>query len=888
TGGSRSTALALFYGNQSTGFSEGMRITGSGLVGIGTTTPAARLHVYGNGTTAAAFTNGNVGIGTTNPGYKLDLSVGNIDGIRVVSSNSPSIRLDAADGYNWAIATKYSVANAFEILYNSGGAPSANKFTILSTGNVGIGTTNPGTHKLYVAGDIWADTNIVASNGDITVGTDGKKLYTNYIANNSGTLLHIQDNGNATTFGGNVGIGTTSPLGKLHVNGVINAGTESNTIDISSWASLNANYELAGPIGYWGLRTGTNHNINFDVYNGGTQKAALTILQNGNVGINKAAPDKTLDVVGSINASGNVIGTGLCIGSDCKTAWSQVGGASGWTTDSSTKTTTTYNVGIGTTTPSGKLQVADTGASLTFSGDNLSLKYTSAVHFPYIEWRNSAGTRGGYMGWGLPGSYLELTLENSNNFAILGGNVGIGTTTPMSDAAWASPGLDISGTRGTAVLRTTSASGAATLRMTGPGASYVDDWHINMVAGATSRIDFNPKAGGISPAGLHLINDGKVGIGTTAPGQGKLWIQDGNIWVTGNQMLAFSTDGSTDETPNVAIRANGNNTFFSNWSGSVYLDRMTILGANGNIGIGTTNPTAKLHIYGGSHPSLKLENASAHSIFDIITTGSYEEGIRFFHGTARQAEIYTLNGDKILRFNNDSGDILAINAANVGIGTTSPVGKLQVYGTAGTSLIVGPQDIGTSAGSTYNKIALVNTGNDSFLNIGQGTNNNLELNWTYNATAANAYAKIGTYGGNNPLILQPSGGNVGIGTTTPSTKLEVGGDVTAVAYYYSSDRNLKTNIKTLNSALEKVTKLRGVSFDWKNSGEPSLGLIAQEVQQVYPELVGGTPGNLTIQYGNLVAPLIEAVKEQQKQIDNQEKEINRLEVKVKVLESKKK
>ena len=71
---------------------------------------------------------------------------------------------------------------------------------------------------------------------------------------------------------------------------------------------------------------------------------------------------------------------------------------------------------------------------------------------------------------------------------------------------------------------------------------------------------------------------GCVGIGTTNPAQGKLWVQDGDIWITGNQRLAFSTDESTDNTPNVSIRANGNNTFFTNWSGSSYLDRMMIQG----------------------------------------------------------------------------------------------------------------------------------------------------------------------------------------------------------------------------------------------------------------------------------------------------------------------
>ena len=81
----------------------------------------------------------------------------------------------------------------------------------------------------------------------------------------------------------------------------------------------------------------------------------------------------------------------------------------------------------------------------------------------------------------------------------------------------------------------------------------------------------------------------------------------------------------------------------------------------------------------------------------------------------------------------------------------------------------------------------------------------------------------------------------------------------------SSDRKLKKNIKTLNS--KKVLEMRGVSFDWKDSGLPSSGVIAQEIQEVAPELVNESEGTLGVSYGNLVGYLIEAVKDQQKQID---------------------
>lgn len=71
--------------------------------------------------------------------------------------------------------------------------------------------------------------------------------------------------------------------------------------------------------------------------------------------------------------------------------------------------------------------------------------------------------------------------------------------------------------------------------------------------------------------------------------------------------------------------------------------------------------------------------------------------------------------------------------------------------------------------------------------------------------------------------------------------------------------------------------MRGVTFDWRADGRPSLGLIAQEVEKVFPELVSQGEGMKAVQYGNLVAPLIEAVKEQQRIISNLEARIMILE-----------
>ena len=92
---------------------------------------------------------------------------------------------------------------------------------------------------------------------------------------------------------------------------------------------------------------------------------------------------------------------------------------------------------------------------------------------------------------------------------------------------------------------------------------------------------------------------------------------------------------------------------------------------------------------------------------------------------------------------------------------------------------------------------------------------------------------------------------------TTSTGITVSGEVDA-----TSDIKLKENIKTIENSLDKVLQLRGVEFDWKETKDSSIGLIAQEVEEVLPELVHETDDIKSVSYGNITAVLIEAIKEQ--------------------------
>jgi hypothetical protein len=94
------------------------------------------------------------------------------------------------------------------------------------------------------------------------------------------------------------------------------------------------------------------------------------------------------------------------------------------------------------------------------------------------------------------------------------------------------------------------------------------------------------------------------------------------------------------------------------------------------------------------------------------------------------------------------------------------------------------------------------------------------------------------------------------------------GNINAPAFFYTSDLRVKNNIQDITDALGKVKAMRGVTFDWVNGMGNAVGLIAQEVQQVVPQAVSNqADGLMNVAYGNLVAVLIEAIKELSAKVD---------------------
>ena len=159
----------------------------------------------------------------------------------------------------------------------------------------------------------------------------------------------------------------------------------------------------------------------------------------------------------------------------------------------------------------------------------------------------------------------------------------------------------------------------------------------------------------------------------------------------------------------------------------------------------------------------------------------------------------------------------------------------------------------------------------------------------------NVATGIRLYVDNGPSVLV---GNVAIGQTTVdgNYSLYVNGNAYASSGFISgSDQRWKKDIKTLDDSLSKIAALRGVSYQWRQSEFPDknfsegeqIGIVAQEIEKVFPELVSeNSKGYKSVSYTGLVAPLIEAVKSLKQQNESQQATIDDLTARLNALENK--
>jgi hypothetical protein len=145
------------------------------------------------------------------------------------------------------------------------------------------------------------------------------------------------------------------------------------------------------------------------------------------------------------------------------------------------------------------------------------------------------------------------------------------------------------------------------------------------------------------------------------------------------------------------------------------------------------------------------------------------------------------------------------------------------------------------------------------------------------AFTANDTTTLVRLGGANAYITNSTGNFIssntliGPGSVSTGYRLYVNGTIYATGDITAlSDISVKDNIMTITNALDTVSNLRGVSYTVKETGEGKIGLIAQEVKKVLPEVVVENSDNIGIAYQNIVAVLIEAVKELKKKVEDLE------------------
>ena len=286
---------------------------------------------------------------------------------------------------------------------------------------------------------------------------------------------------------------------------------------------------------------------------------------------------------------------------------------------------------------------------------------------------------------------------------------------------------------------------------------------------------------------------------------------------------------------------------------------------------------------------VNLTNADKEDLRDAIIDGAT---IKATSGSASSPSLTKL-GDTNTGVFFPSNNTLALSTGgsekvrflsngNVGIGETSPGEKLEISDISPVLSLFSirnndsfsPSD---NLGAIKFKSNDFNWQGDSYAEISTNFNNNLGF-----APAINF--KISTDSSSAPSTKMTirANGNVGIGETSPSEKLEVNGNILASGTITeNSDERLKENLEPIDSALDKVKQISGYTYtrnDLEDKDKRHLGVIAQDVLKVVPEAVHGSEDTkYSVAYGSLVSVLIEAIKEQDTKIEMLTKRIETLE-----------
>jgi hypothetical protein len=579
--------------------------------------------------------------------------------------------------------------------------------------------------------------------------------------------------------------------------------------------------------------------------------------------------------------------------------------------------TTEGRIGIGTAAPQARLSVAGAGAII----NNVSIGTDGAgVNYP-----NEAET----IGLASPGTNGILRLQSPNGLTFhtgapgaavtdnlrmtiaAGGEVGVGTApgaaykldvagvvnaadyhrngSPLVGSQWTdAAGGGISYTAGNVGVGTAP---GATYKVDVAGVVNATDYHKNGAPLSTSQ--WTNVSGGINYAG------GNVGIGATGLSR-KLHVQGSEIhsggggggYSFGNRETATFVEAPSGGERWVWFASGGKARL---WSGGDKLS-VGIDGTITNVIVGPgANGRLKIRHIDGKHwlndndDALHLNWGTGKPV--LLGFGNGTQAALHVSGDIRagNSDIYFTKTDhNHTAIGNTAGYAAIENAANYG--------ALMILGRAGTAVgryvrlwdylqVNGGMDV---------------TGNVEFLS----TSNPIRVSsgWTAFPDPVTNKAEISNDTGTYKTLMIVGNRSAGLGRRVSVwDRLEVNGTLLVTGGAFkpgggwwsaSSDIRLKKSVRPLKGALEKLSRLRGVSFEWKepekqgNLRGPQMGLIAQEVEKVLPEWVGADPGgykSLTVR--GFEALVVEAFKELKAQAETLRAKKEELEGRVKVLES---
>lgn len=731
----------------------------------------------------------------------------------VASTTNPGLSLKNLTSGNTYVWSSRNFGN-LQLYRESATLPGYVVIDVNQYGDVAIGqkaTSTGGVARLYVGGNVQTTGAFVGSvSGAVGAGNVSSGVFGSLQGNGNFAFPAALAVGTTTTTGlpteglyvkGNVGIGTTGPQAKLTISRTSESSTlgSASALQITGVPSTTANNvgarteinfytntdSLPSNLVHAGIgliRTSAAGNETGDLYFnvsslGGTSVERMRITSTGNVGIGTSTPASTLQVNGSVSigtaaasaldSSANQLVIGAGAGSKGLTIYTGTASdasilfADGTTGDQTYRGRIIYshasdkltfntagtannfvmdssgNVGIATTTPAYTLDVAGTG------------RFTGQLTVPTPTAGTSAATKsyvdsvvGGGSG---TGSFSTLSVSGTSTLATNANDrVGIGTTGPSQK-------VEIGGTRSAPATSGTTQTGILRIAQSSGGESNVLDignfgaspWGSWLQATERGNLAIN------YPLALNP-NGGNVGIGTAGPGY-KLEVKASAATEVGGIALRSSSTAS----PLVVLHDTTDDGVISLYSSAtkrILLDsapsRSSYINA-GNVGIATTTPAYALTTVGTSYFSQPVivgtPTANSHA-----ATKSYVDSV-----SAGSSGVWLLSGSNLYT---------SSTSWNVGVGTTTPTSKLSVAGNIYSSgSILGQSSL------TPNAIFLIGVNgiaSDGFVEVGD--------NFAGRSNGIKFYP-----GDSSPAVTIASSSNVGVGTTSPGTKLDVAGTITS-------------------------------------------------------------------------------------------------------------